>query len=88
MPFRTETLTCISALSPIAPFPENTYRLRLAGLVLPVFIASLFVTSYMFVKGVTFGIGFGFFGDPIISRSLSWLNRAYPNWQKLLELRK
>ncbi|OIW26667.1 hypothetical protein CONLIGDRAFT_663037 [Coniochaeta ligniaria NRRL 30616] len=76
-----------NALSPISPFPENTYRLRLAGLVAPLFFVSLFVTSYMFVKGATFGIGFGFFGDPIISRSMNWLNRAYPNWQKLLELR-
>jgi hypothetical protein len=83
-----KSLTGISALSPIPPFPENTYRLRLAGLVAPMFVVSLFVTSYMFVKGVTFGIGFGFFGDPIISRSIDWLNRAYPNWQKLLELRK
>jgi hypothetical protein len=41
----------------------------------------------MFMKGVTFGVGFGFFGDPIISRGMEWLNRNYPNWQKLLELR-
>jgi hypothetical protein len=41
----------------------------------------------MFMKGVTFGIGFGFFGDPIITRGLDLLNRKFPNWQKLLELR-
>lgn len=41
----------------------------------------------MFMKGVTFGVGFGFFGDPIISRGLEVLNRKFPNWQKLLELR-
>jgi hypothetical protein len=41
----------------------------------------------MFMKGVTFGIGFGFFGDPVISRGLELLNRKFPNWQKLLELR-
>lgn len=39
------------------------------------------------MKGVTFGIGFGFFGDPIITRGLDLLNRKFPNWQKLLELR-
>lgn len=55
---------------------------------MPLFGVSLFVTSYMFMKGVTFGIGFGFFGDPVISAGLDWLNRAFPNWQKLLELRK
>lgn len=77
-----------SALSPTAPFPRNTHRLRLAGLVLPMLLASLFVTSYMFMKGVTFGIGFGFFGDPVISRGIVLLNQKFPNWQKLLELRK
>ncbi|KAF2262598.1 hypothetical protein CC78DRAFT_569622 [Lojkania enalia] len=36
---------------------------------------------------VTFGAGFGFFGDPVISRGLDLLNRKFPNWQKLLEIR-
>ncbi|OTA65744.1 hypothetical protein K449DRAFT_346845 [Hypoxylon sp. EC38] len=76
-----------NALSPTPPFPRDIYRLRLAALVLPLFLTSLFVTSYMFMKGVTFGVGFGFFGDPIMSRGLKWLNHRFPNWQKLLELR-
>jgi hypothetical protein len=45
------------------------------------------MTSYMVVKGVTFGAGFGFFGDPIIAPGISWLNKTFPNWQKLLEMR-
>jgi len=32
-------------------------------------------------------IGFGFFGDPLIWRAASYLNRRFPNWQKLLEIR-
>lgn len=76
-----------NALSPTPPFPRNTYRLRIAGLVVPLFFTSLFLTSYMVVKGTTFGIGFAFFGDPIISRGLDLLNRKFPHWQKLLELR-
>jgi hypothetical protein len=48
---------------------------------------SLFVTPYMLFKGTLFGVGFGFFGDPIISRGIDFLNRKLPNWQKLLELR-
>lgn len=39
------------------------------------------------MKGVTFGVGFGFFGDPAIQRGLALLNRKFPHWQKLLELR-
>ncbi|KAK3940850.1 hypothetical protein QBC46DRAFT_312569 [Diplogelasinospora grovesii] len=76
-----------NALSPTPPFPKDTYRMRLAALVVPIFGISLFVTSYMFMKGVTFGVGFGFFGDPAISRGLDWLNRTIPDWQKLLEIR-
>ncbi|KAK3314334.1 hypothetical protein B0H66DRAFT_568264 [Apodospora peruviana] len=76
-----------NALSPTPPFPRDTYRLRLAAVIMPIFGISLFVTSYMFTKGLTFGIGFGFFGDPVISRGLDWLNRTIPDWPKLLELR-
>ncbi|KAI0150823.1 hypothetical protein GGR57DRAFT_471667 [Xylariaceae sp. FL1272] len=76
-----------NALSPTPPFPQNTYRLRLAGLVAPMLLLSLFLTSYMFMKGVTFGAGFGFFGQPLITRGLIFLNRQYPHWQKLLEIR-
>ncbi|KAI0474922.1 hypothetical protein GGR56DRAFT_643734 [Xylariaceae sp. FL0804] len=76
-----------NALSPTPPFPRDVYRLRLAALIMPLLIVSLFVTSYMVMKGVTFGIGFGFFGDPVIQRGLNLLNRRFPHWQKLLEVR-
>lgn len=57
-----------NALDPAPPFPRKTYRLRLAILVVPMFLTSLFLTSYMVMKGITFGVGFGFFGDPVITR--------------------
>ncbi|KAI1751024.1 hypothetical protein F4782DRAFT_506501 [Xylaria castorea] len=76
-----------NALSPTAPFPQDTYRIRLAGLIAPLLLVSLFATSYAFVKGATFGLGFAFFGDPIVTPGLRWLNRQYPHWQKLLEMR-
>ncbi|KAI0409315.1 hypothetical protein F4802DRAFT_615755 [Xylaria palmicola] len=76
-----------NALSPTPPFPQDTYRIRLACLVAPLLLASLFTTSYAFVKGATFGLGFGFFGDPVITPGLRWLNRQYPHWQKILEMR-
>jgi hypothetical protein len=63
------------------------YRLRLASLLVPALGASFFINSYMVMKGAGFGIGFGFFGDPIISRGINLLNKKFPNWQKLLELR-
>ncbi|OJD39935.1 uncharacterized protein BKCO1_2000319 [Diplodia corticola] len=76
-----------NALSPTPPFPRNTYRFRLAMVVAPLLLMSFFITSYMFVKGITFGAGFGFFGDPVIARGLAWLNHAFPHWQRLLEMR-
>lgn len=42
----------------------------------------------MFMKMNTFFFGFGFFSDPLLWRGLDWLNKTYPNWQKLLEIRK
>jgi len=56
-------------------------------LLVPVLIASLLTSNYMLVKSISFGVGFGFFGDPVISRGLVWLNNKFPHWQKLLELR-
>ena len=59
------------------------------ALILPfLFGVSLFVTPYILLKSTSFIIGLVFFGDPIISRGMTWLNRNIPNWQKLLEPRK
>lgn len=76
-----------NALSPTAPFPQDTPRLKLAAVLAPILLISIFTSSYMFVKMNGFFIGFGFFGDPVIWRGLSYLNRKFPKWQQLLELR-
>lgn len=78
----------LSALSPTPPFPKEKPRLVLTSVVAGALAVSLFTTSAMVIKGTTFGIGLGFFSDPLIWRGLDWLNKNYPNWQKLLELRK
>ena len=77
-----------SALSPTPPFPQETPRLRLAGVLVPAVAVGLLTTSAMFMKMTTAGIGFGFFGDPLIWRGLDLLNKNFPNWQKLLEIRQ
>jgi len=76
-----------NALSPTPPFPQDGPRLKLAGVLVPILLASVFTNSYMFMKMNGLFLGFGFFGDPLIWRGLSYLNRKYPHWQKLLELR-
>lgn len=78
----------ISALSPAPPFPKYAARLRLAAILLPITLGSFFVTSYMVLKGTGFMFGFAFFGDPILVRGAQYLNRRFPHWQKILELRK
>ncbi|KAL1896314.1 hypothetical protein Sste5346_004698 [Sporothrix stenoceras] len=76
-----------NALSPTPPFSQNLYRARLAAILAPVLLLSVFLSSYLFTKLVTFGIGVGFFGDPALSRGYEILNQQFPQWQKLLELR-
>lgn len=62
--------------------------MKLAGCLVPIIAISIFTTSEMVIKGTTFGVGLGFFGDPIIWRALDLLNSKFPHWQKLLEIRK
>lgn len=76
-----------NALSPTAPFPKEKPRIKLAAVLAPVLLISTFTSSYLFMKMNGFFIGFGFFADPLIWRALSYLNREFPHWQKLLEIR-
>lgn len=39
------------------------------------FLGSFVVSSYMIIKGLGFIAGFAFFGDPVIQRGLSYINR-------------
>merc|ERR1712093_298216 len=76
-----------NALSPTAPFPKEKPRMKLAAVLVPILLISLFTNSYMFMKMNGLFAGFGFFADPIIWRAASYLNRKFPHWQKLLEIR-
>jgi hypothetical protein len=42
----------------------------------------------MVYKGTGFAIGFGLFGDPIITRCLTLLNKRFPTWMEMLEPKK
>jgi hypothetical protein len=76
-----------NALSSTPPFPQQFPRLKLAAVLVPVLLMSIFTNSYMFIKMNGLFVGLGFFGDPLIWRGLSYLNKEFPHWQKLLELR-
>ncbi|KAK9384114.1 hypothetical protein V1515DRAFT_91771 [Lipomyces mesembrius] len=47
----------------------------------------MLITTYMFMKALTFGIGFYFFAGPIITKSMAWLSRSIPDWPKYIEPR-
>lgn len=74
-------------LSPTAPFPRRRAQLTLAACILPMLLGSWLTSSYVMLKSVGFFAGFGFFGDPVITPTLHYLNTNYPNWTKLIQLR-
>ena len=76
-----------SAISPTPPFSRLSF-LRVEGVLAPLFLTSLFVPQYMVYKGTGFAIGFGLFGDPIITRCLTLLNEKFPTWMEMLEPKK
>ncbi|CAO1620142.1 unnamed protein product [Sympodiomycopsis kandeliae] len=82
-----------NALAPTPPFQQYRPRLFIASaLILPLFLISLYVTSAMVYKGSGFGIGFGFFGQPLfdmakLSDAKKWLDKNFPNWPEMLQLR-
>jgi hypothetical protein len=76
-----------NALDPTPPFPTLRPRLQLAGVLLLMSLASLFVRATWIYRGVTFLLGVAFFTDPIIRRGIDLLNRNLPMWRRYLELR-
>lgn len=77
-----------SLLSPTPPFSLIGPRLQLAAILMLIFLASLSVSSHMIVKTSSLAIGFGFFGDPVLSRAMDFLNTKIPNWKTYLDIEK
>ncbi|KAI0696851.1 hypothetical protein C8T65DRAFT_583134 [Cerioporus squamosus] len=77
-----------NALEPVAPFPKYTARLRLAGVLVPILLASFFVTAEMVVDGTTFLVGVIFFTGPVTSKLFHTITHRFPHWRKFLELRR
>ena len=55
---------------------------------IPAILAGFILTPEILVYSSTFLLGAVFFGDPILTRGLDWLNRTIPNWASYLDLRK
>ncbi|KAI9843018.1 MAG: hypothetical protein M1837_006649 [Sclerophora amabilis] len=76
-----------NALSPTPPFPKQSARLKLAGILVPVLAVAFLVTSYLFMKLTTFLTGGVFFGQPLLIRGITLLNEKVPDWQQYLEIK-
>lgn len=61
--------------------------MRLAAVVGPALMLSFVTHAYVFVKASSLITGLVFFGDPVLSRLIPFLNGNFPGWQRLLELR-
>ncbi|EKD20123.1 hypothetical protein MBM_02075 [Drepanopeziza brunnea f. sp. 'multigermtubi' MB_m1] len=73
-----------NAISPTPPFSKYSF-LRIDAVVLPIFLSAFFISSYMVYKAAGLAVGFGIFGDPVLTPALQWLNRTYPNWLELVQ---
>jgi hypothetical protein len=78
-----------SALSPPPPYPRNHARFQIAFLILmPVMLAIALVPAWIWCRGASFGLGFGFFGQPIIDRGVKLFVEKVPDWKVKLDIRK
>ncbi|EPQ50194.1 hypothetical protein GLOTRDRAFT_50913, partial [Gloeophyllum trabeum ATCC 11539] len=75
-----------NALSPTPPF-GHAVRFRLAGMIAPLVLGSLFLDERMVYRGTTFILGIAFFGQPVLVRGMEWFVRKVPNWRWYLEPR-
>ncbi|KAK7415445.1 hypothetical protein QQX98_005896 [Neonectria punicea] len=76
-----------NVLSATAPFNRRRSKLILASVFVPIMLGAYFTSPYAAMKAMGFSCGFGFFGDPAITRMVEFANRTYPKWQKYVELR-
>ncbi|BCS27800.1 uncharacterized protein APUU_60848S [Aspergillus puulaauensis] len=74
--------------SPAPPFTLIVPRLRLAMILGSVCVVSLFLSGHMIVKSVALTIGLVFFGDPVLSRAVGFLDKNIPNWKEYMDIDK
>ncbi|KAJ3820222.1 hypothetical protein F5880DRAFT_991018 [Lentinula raphanica] len=81
-----------NALTSSPPFKSLPMRARIASPIAALLIVSLVIPEYWVYKGVTFGGGIAFFGQPVFDKLsqkhiLRHLDRLVPNWRQYLDLR-
>ncbi|KAJ4294033.1 hypothetical protein N0V90_007722 [Kalmusia sp. IMI 367209] len=59
-------------LSPPSPIDDGSFRRRLIKVFVPLAIASVTITPYIFVKIFTFAVGLLFFGGPLVNNHIAY----------------
>lgn len=88
LPCCTDETDTYSLLSPTPPFTLIAPRLQIALILGSVCVVSLFLSGHMIVKSVALTIGLAFFGDPVLSRAVGFLDKNIPNWKEYLDIDK
>lgn len=76
-----------NALNPSTPFSARDSRLLLSACLLLPALATSYLSRDAMMRGFQLGMGFAFFGRPLILRSGDFLNNHYPNWRTHCQLR-
>lgn len=85
----TEVLFTQSCMTPPQNYPRHHGREKIAYCVLlPILIITAITPTRYFAHGITFLMGFAFFGQPLIIRAAQTFVRWVPDWQDKLDLRK
>lgn len=75
-----------NALSPTHPYPEHLPRLRLAAVLLPIALVTIFVKMQYLARGASFLTGVLFFSQPYMSKAFRWFVTRYPDWMDFLQV--
>jgi len=73
-----------NAISPTPPFSSLSF-MRINAVILPLFLGSFLISTYMMYKGTGLVVGLSIFGDPVLTPALEWLNLNCPSWLELLQ---
>ncbi len=73
-------------LSPTSLFQCSTSRLLLAASLVPPTLATVYLSRDTLARCLQFCIGFVFFGNPLIQRSLAFLDDRYSRWHSYTQL--
>ncbi|KAL2210999.1 hypothetical protein CC79DRAFT_1347778 [Sarocladium strictum] len=68
-----------SILTPTPPFDHEKHQLRLAYYILPLALASLFLTRDFLVRSFTFALGVALFGRPLLVEAQAQIMESVPN---------